>query len=43
MLFNEGEFKADKVEVLRIQLEEKVNFLYGGVTGFVFVSDVAIE
>ena len=43
VIFNEQEFTVDKVEVLRIRMEEKLNFIYGGVEGFVFVNDVAME
>lgn len=43
VLFDEAEFKADRVEVLRVKLEDKLNFQYGGVEGFVFVNDVTIE
>ena len=41
--YAEAEFKADRVEVLRVKLEDKLNFQYGGVEGFVFVNDVTIE
>jgi hypothetical protein len=43
VIFNEQEYRADKIEVLRVRLEDKVNFIYGGVEGFVYVQDVAIE
>jgi len=43
VIFNEENYTADKVAVLRVKLEEKLNFQYGGVEGFVFVEDVVIE
>lgn len=43
VLFDEAEFRADRVEVLRVKLEDKLNFPYGGVEGFVFVNDAVIE
>ena len=43
ILFNEQEYTVDKVEVYRVRLEEKVNFVYGGAEGFVFAQDAAID
>lgn len=43
VLFNEQEYTVDKVEVLRVRMEEKLSFIYGGVEGFVFADDVVIE
>ena len=43
ILFNEQEYTVDKVEVYRVRLEEKVNFVYGGAEGFVFAQDSAID
>lgn len=34
---------VDKVEIYRVCLEEKLNFLYGGAEGFVFAQDATIE
>ncbi|MBI5243874.1 MAG: VWA domain-containing protein [Elusimicrobia bacterium] len=41
--FNEADFKAEKAEVLRVRLEEKLNFQFSGAEGFVFADDVVIE
>jgi Ca-activated chloride channel family protein len=43
VLFDPEQFTADKVEVLRVRLEEKLNFSYGGAEGFVLAGDVTIE
>ncbi|MBI5240109.1 MAG: VWA domain-containing protein [Elusimicrobia bacterium] len=43
VLFDPEQFTAEKVEVLRVRLEEKLNFNYVGAEGFVLVSDVIIE
>jgi len=43
VLFDAQEFTATKVEVLKVRLEEKLNFAYGGSEGFVLASDVVIE
>jgi uncharacterized protein YegL len=43
VLFNEENYTADKVAVFRVKLEDKLNFRYGGVEGFVFAEDVVIE
>lgn len=43
VLFNEQEYMVDKVEVMRVRLEEKFSFIYGGVEGFVFAQDVTVR
>lgn len=43
VLFNPEEYTAEKVEVLKVRLEEKLNFTYGGAEGFVLANDVVIE
>ena len=43
VMFDPEQFRADKVEVLRVRLGDKLNFAYGGAEGFVLASDVVIE
>jgi len=43
VLFDPEEFAAEKAEVLRVRLHERVNFNYGGAEGFVLAGDVTIE
>ena len=41
--FDEQLFDVQKVEVLKVRLEEQVGFIYGGIVGFVYLDDVTIE
>ena len=41
--FDPEQFTAVKVEVLKVRLEQTLNFAYGGAEGFVLASDVVIE
>jgi hypothetical protein len=43
VMFDPEQFMADKVEVLKVRLDETLNFAYGGAEGFVLASDVVIE
>jgi hypothetical protein len=43
VLFDPEQFTAEKVEVLRVRLHERLNSNYGGAEGFVLASDVTIE
>ncbi|MCX5796775.1 MAG: VWA domain-containing protein, partial [Elusimicrobia bacterium] len=43
VLFDPEEFTAKKVEVMKVRLDETLNFAYGGAEGFVLASDVVIE
>jgi|GEM_PF-6871296 len=43
VIFDAEQFTATKVEVLKVRLEDKLNFAYGGAEGFVLASDVVIE
>ena len=43
VMFDEEQFKTEKVEVLKVRLDETLNFAYGGAEGFVLADDVVIE
>jgi uncharacterized protein YegL len=43
VMFDAEQFQTEKVEVLKVRLDETLNFAYGGAEGFVLVSDVVIE
>ncbi|MDD5628464.1 MAG: VWA domain-containing protein [Elusimicrobia bacterium] len=43
VMFDAEEFRAEKVEVMKVRLDETLNFAYGGAEGFVLAEDVVIE
>jgi hypothetical protein len=43
VMFDPAEYRADKVEVLRVRLDTTLNFAYSGAEGFVLADDVVIE
>ena len=43
VLFDPEQFQTEKVEVMKVRLDETLNFAYGGAEGFVLASDVIVE